>query len=216
MEQITANLIELYGLVAIFGLMFINGLASAFPSEIVYGVSGALVYAHRLSFVGVLTAGVAGNVIGTTVLYYIGRTIGYRWLLDGKNFLAHYSKLTRLFAHWLPGEDFFQYFIDVLKRKDGYILIGFLRCLTPVRCVVSLPAGMLKMPLGRFIAASTIGCMVWAIGWVGLGYFLGESWHTWGKTITLVLLAFLIMLIIIVKHKIKKDIERRGRLLTVS
>jgi membrane protein DedA with SNARE-associated domain len=210
MEQFAANLIELYGLIAIFGLMFINGLASAFPSEIVYGLSGILIYLDRLSVISVLVVGVAGNVIGTTVLYYIGRKIGYQWILNFKYFLARYNSLTKIISSWFPGEDFYRYFIDLLKGRNGYWLIGILRCLTPIRCVVSLPAGMLRMPLGIFILASTIGCAVWASFWLSLGYLLGESWHNWGKMITLILVTFLVFLIFIIKHKIKKDIEKRN------
>jgi len=49
-----------------------------------------------------------------------------------------------------------------------------------VRSLVSIPAGVQRMPLGRFVLLTTVGSAVWNVLFVGLGFVLGEEWDRVG------------------------------------
>ncbi len=48
-----------------------------------------------------------------------------------------------------------------------------------VRTFVSLPAGMARMPLGRFSVLTFLGCLPWCAGLVAIGYYAGNNWQEW-------------------------------------
>src|SRR5690606_2741813 len=64
-----------------------------------------------------------------------------------------------------------------LFRKRGEWIVLFGRVIPIVRSLISVPAGMAKMPMPRFIFFTAIGATVWNTVLVVAGYFLGENWE---------------------------------------
>jgi membrane protein DedA with SNARE-associated domain len=62
------------------------------------------------------------------------------------------------------------------RRGDGTVLLA--RLVPGVRTVVSIPAGTLRMPMGRFLLSTAVGSLAWNSGLIALGTALATSWQT--------------------------------------
>ncbi len=151
-----------YGLLAILGLMTVESALIPVPSELVMTLAGFFAATGRLSLVGAMAAGVIGNVIGSVVLWIIGRT-GGRVAIEryGRYVLLKERDLARAEA-WFA------------KRGEAAVIIS--RLLPVVRSVISLPAGIAEMPLGRFSLYTLIGSLPFVVALTLAGYFLGSSY----------------------------------------
>ena len=168
-----------HGLYAVFALMLIDSVLPA-ASELVMlyaGVlaSGALagqdivLFGHRIDshfwgYVAIATAGVAGQTVGSIIGWAIGLYGGRplverhgRWLHLGPDNL---DRAERWFERW----------------GDWAVFLG--RMTPVVRSFVSIPAGIARMPLGRFTVYSVLGTIPWCFGIAGAGWALGSSWET--------------------------------------
>ena len=173
------SLIGDHGIYAVFVLMVIDAVLPA-ASELVMlyaGVvaSGALpgqdvvLFGHQIdshfwAYVAMSMAGVLGNtlgsVIGWGIGYYGGRPViekRGRWLHLGPENL---DKAERWFARW----------------GDWAVCLG--RVTPVVRSFVSIPAGLARMPLGRFTVFTFLGCIPWCFGLAGIGWALGSSYES--------------------------------------
>ncbi len=166
-----------HGLYAIFLLMVVDAVFPA-ASELVmlYGgalASGALsgqhvvLFGHQIStpfwaFVAVSLAGVLGNTVGSVIGWVIGY-YGGRPLLEnrGRWFHLDHEKLARA-DRWFDRYD------------ESAVFWG--RIVPVVRSFISIPAGVLRMPLGRFTVLTFLGCIPWCFGLAGAGWALGASW----------------------------------------
>src|ERR1700754_202129 len=123
------------GLPAVFLLMAIESACIPIPSEAIMLFAGFAVSKGELTLVGIVAAGVLGNLVGSLV----GYGIGYFGRVD----LLERNRLFHVNPEWLRRtEGWFQ------RRGDATVF--FSRMLPIVRTFVSLPAGVAKMPLLRF------------------------------------------------------------------
>jgi membrane protein DedA with SNARE-associated domain len=173
------TLIGDHGLYAVFGLMLIDSVLPA-ASELVMlyaGVvaSGALagqhvvLFGHQIDsqfwgYVAMSAAGVVGQTVGSIIGWAIGLYGGRplverhgRWMHLGPENL---DRAERWFERW----------------GDWAVLLG--RMTPVVRSFVSIPAGLARMPLGRFTLFSALGTIPWCFGIAGAGWALGSSWET--------------------------------------
>jgi membrane protein DedA with SNARE-associated domain len=141
-------------------LMAIESSAIPFPSEVVMPPAGYLVAKGRMSFPLVLAAGVLGSLLGALLNYWVAHWLD-RWLRRyGKWLLIQPQALDR-------AEAFF--------RRHGEIGTFIGRLVPVVRQLISIPAGMAKMRLDRFIAYTTLGAGVWCFILTYIGYILGRN-----------------------------------------
>ena len=168
-----------HGLYAVFVLMLLDSVLPA-ASELVMlyaGVlaSGALpgqdivLFGHRIDshfwgYVAIATAGVAGQTVGSIIGWAIGLYGGRplverhgRWLHLGPENL---DRAERWFDRW----------------GDWAVFLG--RMTPVVRSFVSIPAGLARMPLGRFTLYSVLGTIPWCFAIAGAGWALGSSWES--------------------------------------
>jgi membrane protein DedA with SNARE-associated domain len=164
----------LYGAVGYVGVMIAMGIESAMvplPSELILPYAGFLVSdpaqlepltkGHWGFWIVVLVA-TGGNTIGSLVAYGIGA-----W--GGRPFLERYGRYLLIRPHEIEiADDFF--------RRYGAATVFFGRLLPIVRTFISFPAGVTRMPLGKFIAYSTAGAVPWSIALVWAGVQLGANW----------------------------------------
>lgn len=147
---------------AIFIFMSMNGFISTPPSEVTWGLAGLLIASKNISPFLCIVSGVAGNVLGTSGLFLIGR----RWGEQG----------FRFFFAWNPFLG--KYTINLSRkvfRKHGEIIVAVGRLIPQVRSIISLPAGIAKMNTIRFEVFTLIGCLVWGLLWLGLGWRIGPT-----------------------------------------
>jgi membrane protein DedA with SNARE-associated domain len=166
---------SLYGAVGYLGVTIAMAIESAMvplPSELILPYAGFLVsdpsqlepLTHGAwSFWPVVIAATIGNTLGSLIAYAIGA-----W--GGRPFLERYGRYLLIRPHEIElAERFFD--------KYGAATAFFSRLLPIVRTFISFPAGVARMPLGRFIAYSTAGAFLWSMLLVYAGTVLGSRWE---------------------------------------
>jgi membrane protein DedA with SNARE-associated domain len=159
------SIVDRLGEIGIGLLIFLENIIPPVPSEVILPLAGFRARTGALNVWLAWPAATLGSVLGAVVLYGVGRWLGYDRLhaLAGKRwfFLTSQNDLDR-------GE-------RVFERHGGkMVLLG--RCVPLIRSVVSIPAGIAKMPLPRFLTLTAIGSGVWNAIFIGLGWALGENW----------------------------------------
>lgn len=154
-------LVTHYGYLAIFLAMTIESACVPLPSEAVMPYAGSLAATHLLSFWGVVVVGTVANLVGGLIVYYIGR-------YGGRPLILRYGKYVLLSErHLVHAEHWFA------KRGEITVVVG--RLLPALRSFISLPAGIAKMPVGRFVVYSMVGSIPWNIGLTAAGFYLRKN-----------------------------------------
>jgi len=155
-----------YGYLAIFILMLAESACIPVPSELTMLFAGALsagaVAGVHLNLVLAIAAGVAGNVAGSYLAWgigiYGGRAAWHRW---GRYILLRDDDIDRA-ERWFG--------------RHGTKAVFFGRLLPVVRTFISLPAGLARMPAGRFGLYTVLGCIPWTAALALTGYLVGANW----------------------------------------
>jgi len=142
-------------------LMFIESSFLPLPSELVMPPAGYLAAQGRMDAAAAILAGVVGSVLGALFNY------GFA-VFVGEPVLRRYGKYVLLRPHHLDRAE--AYF-----ARHGEISTFVGRLLPVVRHLISIPAGMARMRLGRFVAFTAIGAAVWCTVLVYIGWFLGRN-----------------------------------------
>src|SRR4051812_20842611 len=144
-------------------LMLAETVFPPIPSEAVLPLAGYLVERGEFSYVLVLVTSTAGSVLGAMVLYEAARH-------GGRPFAERFLR----FAHVQPGK------FDDAERwfaRRGGLLVLFGRCVPGMRSLVSLPAGLLRMPRLQYVGLTLLGSAIWNAVLVTVGYLLGSQWE---------------------------------------
>lgn len=159
MEDLVTN----YGYLAIFILMAAESACIPFPSEVTMLVGGWYAADGRLDFFLVGAAGVLGNMVGSWIAYAIGRKTG-RELLD------RYGRYVLIKSHDIDRA-------EVWWERHGEAATFFSRLLPVIRTFISLPAGVARMPLGRFTLYTFLGVIPWTYALTYLGLVVEDNWE---------------------------------------
>jgi len=153
-----------YGYAAIFLLMLAESACIPFPSEVTMLVGGWYAADGRLDFFLVGVAGVLGNLIGSWIAYAVGRA-------TGRDLLDRYGKYVLIRGHDVDKA-------EVWWEKYGEAATFFSRLLPVIRTFISLPAGIARMPFGKFTLYTFLGCIPWtfALAWVGV--LVEDNWES--------------------------------------
>ncbi len=163
---IIEHLIMAMGLPGITLVMFAENLFPPIPSELVMPFAGFVVGQGKADFLSVWAAGTLGSVVGAVVLYYLGR-----WADE-----PIVRRFVRLFGKWfLLSEADLDRALRAFARH-GEAIVFFGRLIPIVRSLISLPAGMQRMPMGRFLIFTTLGAGIWTAVLTGVGVLLGANW----------------------------------------
>jgi len=161
------SLIAATGYGGIVILMAIESACIPLPSELIMPFAGYLVFEGTMKLVWVATAGALGCNLGSLIAYEIGAYGGRplverygRWILLGRRDL---DWADRFFARW------------------GYLAVFIARLLPVIRTFIALPAGIARMPRGRFHAYTFLGSWPWCFALAWFGMKLGENWRGLGK-----------------------------------
>jgi membrane protein DedA with SNARE-associated domain len=177
-----------YGYVAIFVLMLLESACIPIPSEVTMLFGGALTVTafagagNELSLFWVTFWGVAGNLLGSWLAYGVGAA-GGRPMIDrfGRYLLVRPHEVDK--AH-----EWFE------RRGDATVF--FSRLLPVIRTFISLPAGVAKMPIGRFSVYTLLGVIPWTFGLAWLGARLGAQWEVvteWLRPVAWLIVAALLI-----------------------
>lgn len=202
MINFISDMIEKVGYLGIAALMFIETLFPPIPSELIMPFAGYTALIGKLSLVGVIIAGVIGSLLGSLVLYALSVLID-----NGKieSWLErHGSKLGLRLEKYFASRDWFD------RNSRSSVFLG--RLIPGLRSVVSIPAGMRRMHLGRFIFYSGLGTALWTTGLAVAGYLLGNQFGKveqvigkYGLVITVLIAGIVIWLMFFRRNKKAKS-----------
>ncbi len=148
-------------------MMAIESACIPLPSEIIMPFAGwLLIRDQSLPVSYVFLAGLygaIGNVIGSLVSYAVG-------VWGGRPFLNKYGKYILITKHDLDRADYW-------FKRYGSWSIFVSRLLPAVRTFISLPAGIARMNLIKFVVYSLVGSFIWSLALAYAGYLIGEHWE---------------------------------------
>jgi membrane protein DedA with SNARE-associated domain len=148
------------GYPGIIGLMALESSILPVPSELVMPPAGYWAAKGQMSFAVALLCGVIGSIIGALANYYGAQLIG-------RPLIQRYGKYVLLSEkNLLRSERFFA------EHGEISTLIG--RLFPVVRHLISIPAGLHRMPLPKFILYTAVGAGIWCAILTYIGYFLGQ------------------------------------------
>lgn len=156
--------VEHTGYVGIALLMFIENVFPPIPSELIMPLAGYSAARGDLHLAFVILAGAIGSVAGATVWYYAGRWLGQNRL---KRIAGQYGRWLTLKPREIDKST------EWFDRHSGKSVF-FGRLVPAVRTLISVPAGIAEMSLGRFLAYSGAGSVVWS-GFLSCAGFLLEG-----------------------------------------
>jgi membrane protein DedA with SNARE-associated domain len=175
------------GYFGIFLLMMLENILPPIPSEVIMGLGGIAVAQGRMEMVPLLLWGTAGSVAGNYVWYAIGRHFGYRGL---KPTVDRYSRW--LTIDWQQVErlhDFFQ--------RHGQWVVFVFRFMPTFRTIVSLPAGMARMPRWRFLLWTAAGAAIWDSILAVAGYYLGTNFRELDRYVGPAAMAIMVVIVLV-------------------
>jgi membrane protein DedA with SNARE-associated domain len=156
-----------FGWHGVFGLMIFENATGITPSEIILAFAGwMLIERHGIPPSFILLAGLYtgfGSAIGASITYWIARR-GGRPLVD------RFAQLFRIKLDTIE-------WIENQCQKWGTGMVFFGRMLPGVRTLISIPAGLVRIPFPKFFLATFAGAYIWCTLLIGAGYLLGHEWH---------------------------------------
>jgi membrane protein DedA with SNARE-associated domain len=142
----------------------LENLFPPLPSEVILPLAGFTASQGRMSLLAAVVWTTLGSVAGALALYGIGALIGR----DRVRALAARLPLVKL-SDLDRTEEWF------LRHGTKAVLFG--RMIPIFRSLVSVPAGVERMPVPTFLALTALGSLAWNLLFVLAGYGLGENWH---------------------------------------
>lgn len=160
-QQITQYFTQ-YGAVVVFLIVLLEYMnLPGFPAGVIMPLAGIWVTRGNVSFLLVLLLSVAAGLLGSWILYFLGR-------LGGERFFKFYVK------KFPKQKELIERNLENLREKGAYGV--FISKLIPmIRTLISIPAGMVSMNFMKYTVSSLSGVFIWNLIFVGAGYFFGDS-----------------------------------------
>jgi membrane protein DedA with SNARE-associated domain len=157
------NAIGKLGVAGVGLLMLSTGVVFVPGTEPTMLFAGFDVYNHTLSLVGVIVAGLLGDVLAAYIAYAIGYFGREGWLQRGAGRI-HRHKMDRA-QRWF--------------ERHGAPALFLSRMMPVVRSAFPYAAGASRMPAGRFAILAALGSIPWVVGLAVLGREVGHGWQSW-------------------------------------
>lgn len=167
------TVIETLGYPGIVLVMALENVFPPIPSELVMPLAGFMAREGTFNIVAVIIAGMIGSVLGALVLYGIGS-----WANDAviRRFVRRWGRYAFISEHDVDVS--LAYF-----HRHGEAVIFFGRVIPLVRSLISIPAGMDRMPLPRFLFYTVLGTTIWSVVLSYAGWLLADQWERVGGVV---------------------------------
>ncbi|WEK04256.1 MAG: DedA family protein [Candidatus Devosia phytovorans] len=179
------------GYLGIFLVMLAESIFPPIPSELIIPFAGFAAANGDLNLFGVLAAATVGAVVGMLPWYYAGKLFG----LTRVRYLA--DRFGRVMA--FNADE-----IDIAVKwftRFGPVIVLFGRLIPLIRTLISIPAGLSKMPLHVFLLASTTGALIWNTFLTMAGFILHE--HYEAIEVVLDPLSYIVLGLVVVLYLLK-------------
>jgi membrane protein DedA with SNARE-associated domain len=168
-----ASFMEKGGYLAVALLMFLENLFPPIPSELIMPLAGYTAEQGDLNVALVIIAGSAGSLAGAVFWYGVARWLGLERL---KRFAGRHGRWLTLSPDDIDKADAW------FDRHGGKaVCVG--RVVPTVRTLISVPAGLSGMTIGRFLVFTSIGTVAWTSILAGAGWMLGSGYEKVGAWI---------------------------------
>lgn len=166
LTNLIITLIHQSGYAGVFILMTLESALLPIPSEVTMPFAGSLIKTGLFNFWLLAVVGTLANLTGSLLAYGLGY-LGEEQVLK---FIRSYGKFVLIRE---------KEFVHAQKLFDahGELIIFASRMLPAIRTYISLPAGIARMNLTKFIVYTTIGSLIWSLVLTYLGLILGNNWH---------------------------------------
>ena len=161
------QLIDWGGYAGVFLLTLLETMFPPIPSEVVLPLAGMRAAQGPLGLAGVIIFATAGSMLGNFLWYLIARAIRperFRFFID-----RHGRWLT---MNWRDVEKVQGHFE---RHGAGIVFVG--RMIPALRTFISIPPGILRMPVARYLLWSTLGTAIWSTALATGGYALGAGFE---------------------------------------
>ncbi|MBC7978298.1 MAG: DedA family protein [Myxococcales bacterium] len=166
------------------------------PSELVMPFAGFMASQGEFSLPVILIINSVGALLGSGLCYWLG-------VVGGRPFLEKYGKYFLVRKHDIDKTEAF-------FAKHGKKTVLIARFVPVIRHVISVPAGIARMPLRDFFLQTFVGSTIWGGALILLGYYVGENWETFAKPLKRVdLLIGVILVLALVALGIRFMVRRR-------
>lgn len=156
-----AETVLVLGYPGIIFLMAVESSLVPFPSELVMPPAGFLIHEGQMAWAPVILSGVAGSMLGALFNYYLAYYLGRPFFIRyGKYFFLkeeHLERTERFFA------------------AHGEITTFIGRLIPVIRQLISLPAGLSRMPVGKFCLFTGMGATIWIVVLTVIGWLVGRN-----------------------------------------
>ncbi len=162
------HFISTLGYFGVFILMTLESACIPIPSEITMPFSGSLIASGQFNFWILIIVGTVGNLVGSLLAYWLGW-----WGQEAvvRKVIVKYGKYFLVSEHEYDRSE--RWF-----RNHGELMVFASRVLPVLRTFISLPAGVAKMNLTRFIIYTTVGSFIWTFVLTQIGVTLGANWQS--------------------------------------
>lgn len=166
-EKIAGLIVSIINVLGYWGIgagMMLESACIPLPSELVLPLGGFMVSGGRISLLGANIVAALGSLIGSLAAYAVGH-------YGGRPFILSYGKY-----FFMSKDHFFK--AEKTFNKYGGAAVFFGRLLPVIRTFISLPAGIARMDLKKFIGFSLLGMLPWNAILIYLGYRFGQNYDT--------------------------------------
>lgn len=157
------------GYPVVFALITLESTLVPIPSELVMPFAGFMAWKGEFSLPVILVINSVGAVLGSGICYWIG-------VVGGKPFLVNYGKYFLVRQHEIERTEAF-------FARHGKKTILIARFLPVIRHIISVPAGIARMPLPGFFLQTFLGSTLWGGALILLGYYVGANWEALTSTL---------------------------------
>ena len=177
LDSTVEDLVRQYGYPALAGVILVENLFPPIPSEVVLPLAGYQVSRGVLGFGWSVVAATIGSVVGALLLYWLGRR-------GGRPAVLRFGRVLRVNEDDLDRGDAW-----MERRGSWAVFLG--RMVPGLRSLVSIPAGVLCMPLLKFTVLTTLGSAIWNAALIGAGVALGSAYERLSGPISIAALVVL-------------------------
>lgn len=193
-----------YGYVGVLVLIFLENIFPPIPSELILLASGFLITKTNLNIFIMIIFATLGSLLGGILLYYLASLLNKNTLIKLINskalrFLNLKEKDIDLSFNWF--------------NKKGNISVLICRCIPILRSLISIPAGIFKMSIFKFLLYTTIGSLVWNSIIIVIGYVVGDNFLVINEALkkySYLFVALIIIIGVIVIFRKRRKNEKSG------
>lgn len=193
MQDIIINILNNFGYLGFFLLIAIENIFPPIPSEAILLFGGFMSTYTNLNTTIMIIISTISSTLGAIILYNIGKLFNEERIK--KIISSNFGKALRLKEN------------DINKSKKwfdtkGQKSIFFCRFIPLVRSLISIPAGMNKMNIIKFLIYTFLGSLIWNTSLIILGSIVGDNWYIIANTINKYSKCILIIIIVLITIKL--------------